>query len=247
MEHETTLEEGEVICFKKSFNYLKLLLFQISDDSDNNYTPLERPPQFSSNAQPNARFTNVLPSESDEELGSSDSDSDSDSAVKKIKKPRIKLKPKARYRKPAQKKYDIWSTRVQDEVLAETLNSCDVTLKDRSRDAETYDFSLSKDYYGDGDTEIKPNFKEEPRTNNKRTRTDRNNVNFRQAKRSQSRDNRRQNVSSKPRFLIPLNVNIDSKEDEIAKDIANKLYEEKEDLICKYLHLKITTYRAFHN
>lgn len=174
----------------------------------------------------------MLPSESDEELGSSDSDSDSDSALKKIKKPKIKLKPKARYRKPTQKKYDIWSTRVQDEVLAETLNSCDVTLKDRSRDAETYDYTLSKIYYDDADSESKPNFKEESRKNNKRTRADRNNVNFRRAQRSRSRENKG-NVSSKPRFLLPLAVNVDSKEEEIAKDIANKLYEEKEDLICE--------------
>lgn len=191
----------------------------------------------------------MLPSESDEELGSSGSDSDSDSAVKKIKKPRIKLKPKARYRKPAQKKYDIWSTRVQDEVLAETLNSCDVTLKDRSRDAETYDYTLNNAYYDDADSESKPNFKEESRRNNKRTRADRNNVNFRQAKRSHSRENKGHNVSSKPRFLLPLTVNVDSNEEEIAKDIANKLYEEKEDLICEYIFSKVflnKDYNAFN-
>lgn len=213
------------------------MYFQISNDSDNNYTPLERPAQYSANAQPNTRFNNVLPSESDEELGSSDSDTDSDSAVKKTKKPRIKLKPKTRYRRAAQKKYDIWSTRVQDEVLAETLNSCDVTVKDRSRDAETYDFSLGKQYWNEDHKPAKDVlFTEEPRLSNKRTRENRNNSNFRQRKRSHSRENQEEKVSSKPRILLGLNVDIDSTENEIAKDIANKLYEEKEDLICKFTY-----------
>lgn len=195
---------------------------------------MERPVQYSSNAQPNARFSNVLPSESDEELGSSDTETDSDSAVKKAKKPRIKLKPKARYRKPAQKKYDIWSTRVQDEVLAETLNSCDVTIKDRSRDAETYDFSMGKKYYEDETyPERESLFNEETQESNKRTRANRNNVNFRQKKRSHSREKKVEKGSSKPRILLDLAVNINSSEDEIAKDISNKLYEEKEELISK--------------
>lgn len=125
---------------------------------------------------------------------------------------------------------------MQDEVLAETLNSCDVSVKDRSRDAETYDFSFGQKYYNDEDKKPLRGslFKEEPRSNNKRTRTDRNNVNFRQRKRSHSRDNQGENSCSKPRFLLDLNVSIECNEEDIARDISNKLYEEKQDLICKY-------------
>lgn len=145
------------------------------------------------------------------------------------------MKPKTRYRKPTQKRYDIWSTRVQDEVLAETLNSCDVTVKDRSRDAETYDFSLGKKYYEEEESQTVEEklFKGDHRTSNKRTRADRNNTNFRQTKRTH-KEKKGDNVTSKPRMLLDLVVNIDSTEEQIAKDIANKLYEEKEDLICKF-------------
>lgn len=146
------------------------------------------------------------------------------------------MKPKTGYRRPIQKKYDIWSTRVQDEVLAETLNSCDVTVKDRSRNAETYDFSLGKKYGSDDTKDIKEMFKEEHRTTNKRTRADRNNTHFRQTKRSH-RENVGDNVTRKSRMLLDLTVHVDSTEEEIAKDIANKLYEEKEDLISKFLYI----------
>lgn len=147
------------------------------------------------------------------------------------------MKPKTRYRKPAQKKYDIWSTRVQDEVLAETLNSCDVSVKDRSRNAETYDFALGKKYGSKESVNVNEMFfKDEHRTTNKRTRADRNNTNFRQTKRSY-RENEGDNVTRKPRLLLELNINIDSTEEDVAKDIANKLYEEKEDLISRFLYL----------
>ncbi|RZB39498.1 RNA GG bind domain containing protein [Asbolus verrucosus] len=191
---EVVLEEGE-----------------LSDDSDT-YTPLERPANYSA-SQPNARFPVVPESESETELQSSDSDSDSDCNKKKSKKPKIKLKPKLQ--QPKQKKYDIWSTRVQEEVLAETLNSCDVTIKDRSRSVETYDYLGS-------------HFE---RKNNKRTRDDRYNPNIKSVGRSKSVEK----VKGNARKIFDLAVNSTSSPEEIAKDIANKLYEEKEELILRVI------------
>ncbi|XP_044263188.1 phosphorylated adapter RNA export protein [Tribolium madens] len=193
---EVVLEEGE-----------------LSDDSDT-YTPLERPADYSG-TQPNPRFPVVVPeSESETELQSSDSDSDSDSTNRKSKKPKIKLKPKLE--QPKRKKYDIWSTRVQEDVLSETLNSCDVTIKDRSRDVETYDYSLS-------------HFN---RTNNKRTRDDRKNSNVRSVGRPKSQDR----AKGHSRNIIDLTVTASNTPEEIAKDIANKLFEEKEELILRVLN-----------
>lgn len=182
-------------------------MFQLSDDSDT-YTPLERPADYSG-TQPNPRLPMLQESESETELQSSDSDSDSDSNRKKSKKPKIKFKPKLQ--QPKRKKYDIWSTRVQEDVLAETLNSCDVTLKDRSRNVESYDY-LSH------------------RISNKRTRDDRKNPNIRTIGRSKSEER----VKGSSRKIFNLNVTASNTPEEIAKDVANKLYEEKEELICMY-------------
>lgn len=160
-------------------------------------------------------------SESEDELASaSDSDSDSDCQIPQVKKPKIKLKPRMRkMQNPKRKKYDIWSTRVQEDVLAETLNSCDVTYKDRSRDVESYDYTLGQKIYGGA----------ENRASNKRSRADRHNPKLRLTKRSCSSE--RNDVNSAPRHILDLNVTCENTPEEIAMDMANKLYEEKEDLI----------------
>ncbi|KAJ8925569.1 hypothetical protein NQ315_009409 [Exocentrus adspersus] len=205
MEHdEIELEEGEV-----------------SNDSDNTYTPLERPANYS------AIQTQTLPvdppSETEEELQSSDSDSDSDPNIKRTKKPKIKLKPKLPPQNPKRKKYDIWSSREQDEVLAATLNCCDVTTKDRSRNVEYYDYTLGRRYYDDS----------RQSKSNKRTRDDRKNIFFRQRKRSTSEEK----VKGVKRTILDLTVDLNNSPEEIAKDMANKLCEEREDLILKVINV----------
>ncbi|KAJ8957634.1 hypothetical protein NQ318_017523 [Aromia moschata] len=192
---------------------------EISNDSDNNYTPLERPKSYSV-TQPQPRFPVNQPSESEEEPQSSDSDSDSDTNVRQSKKPKIKLKPKPQ--QPKRKKYDVWCTRAQEDVLAETLNSCDVTRKDRSRDVESYDYTLARKYY----EEL------EQRKGNKRTREDRRNVNFKQKKRSGSAEK----TKGKTRAILDLTVDLNSSSEDLAKDMANKLCEEKEDLILRVIN-----------
>lgn len=139
---------------------------------------------------------------------SSPSDSDSDTQVTKKKRPKVILKPKLR-NNTRFKKYDIWSTKAQEDVLSQTLSSCDVTKKDRSRDVESYDYSLSYSVI---------------RSNNKRTRDDRNNSTLRLV--SKNGD-----AQSNPRNILDITISLDSSRQEIAKDIANKLCEEKDDLI----------------
>nr|CAI5830880.1 unnamed protein product [Callosobruchus analis] len=214
---EASLEEGE-----------------ISDDSDTEpkYVPLERPVNYSA-MQPTPRFPREdYQSESEEELQSSDSDSDSEPSSKQKKKPRIKLKPKSRRTTaPKGKKYDIWSTRVQEDFLAETLNSCDVTSKDRSRSVESYDYTLAYKFYNEDKVDSKP-FSDQ-RRGNKRTVDDRNNSKFRQRRRSNSSDKDKKKGKSK--IILDLSVDIDNSPEDIAKDVACKLYEEKGELICKYI------------
>jgi len=194
------------------------------DDGIQSYTPLERPQTYALDV-PQKRFTEVDTrySESEEEPQSSDSDSDSDSGPHRSKKPK-KIKPTPKPLRPQQnkaKKYDIWSTRAQEDVLAETMNSCDVTIKDRSRDVESYDFSLARKYY----EEL------EGRQSSKRTRDDRNNVNFKPRKRSQSKEKEK----GKSRLIPELRVDVNCSVEDIAKEVANKLCEEREDLILKVL------------
>lgn len=193
---------------------------------------MERPSNYSS-LQPHPRLPAAIPqSESEEEVQSSDTDSDSDSNIKnrKVKKPRIKVKSALQLLIPKRKKYDIWSNRAQDEALAETLNSCDVTSRDRSRNVETYDYSLGYKYYNETSDEHKPFSDRGDKYGYKRTRDDRNNVNYKRRRRSPSPEK----VKGSERILSELTVDVDSTEEDIAKDLGNKLLEEREDLICKY-------------
>lgn len=171
------------------------------------YTPLERPKNYSAVVDERPFGEIINDSESDGELpSSSPSDSDSDAQAAKKKRPKVVPKPKLR-NNTRYKKYDIWSTKAQEDVLSQTLSSCDVTKKDRSRDVESYDYSLSYCV---------------SRNNNKRTRDDRSNSTLRL-------HNKKDEEQNNPRHI--LDVAIHSSWQEIAKDIANKLCEEKEELI----------------
>lgn len=206
-------------------------------DHDDDYTILERPANYSATLGPKERFARPIESESDEKpSSSSDSDSDVEIKRKKLSKPKL-LKP--RHLVPnKRKKYDIWSTRMQEDVLSETLNSCDVSIKDRSRDVESYDYTLSYSYNKNrGDDALKGNNdenKDAVRTNNKRNRNDRKNSNLRPVK---TRNDEESEHKSIPRHILDLAVTCSDTLDDIVADIANKLCEAKEDLIRKYLYM----------
>ncbi|KAF7280148.1 phosphorylated adaptor for RNA export isoform X2 [Rhynchophorus ferrugineus] len=199
---------------------------EIQDDDTEVYVPLERPQNYAS-VIPQKRFPIVdnQYSDSEEEQQSSGSDSDletSNQRNKKVKKIKIVPKP-LKCRSEKNKKYDVWSTRAQEDVLAETMNSCDVTIKDRSRSVESYDYNLARQLYAE----------ENSKQNYKRTRDDRKNVNFKPRKRSDSSERK---IKGTSRVISDLTVDITNSVDDIAKDIANKLCEEREDLIIKVLN-----------
>lgn len=200
---QDTLEEGE-----------------ISSDSGTDYTPLPRPENYLSSAvSSKPRFPPIIQDTDSEPEQQSSDDSDSDSPAPKVKKVKIKLKPIAKLSNRP-KKYDIWSTRVQEDVLSETLNSCDVTTKDRSRNVESYDYTLAYKYH-----------KQDYDNLNKRSRE---NSRDRKRKVGKCRQSTEEKKGSS-RNILNLNVTLESEVQDIAKDIANKLYEEKEDLILKIL------------
>ncbi|CAG9829117.1 unnamed protein product [Diabrotica balteata] len=204
---------------------------EISNDSDS-YTPLERPSDYSK-TQPLPRLPVRIDveSESEEEYQSNDSDSDSDPNMKARKKPKISLKPMQQLRPRRPKRYDIWSSRLQEETLAATLDNCDVDKKDRSRDVESYDYTIAQRYYNDEDVNRFSQVKE--RTNNKRTRSERDNINLRHIQRSSSDDTSR----GETRIIPDLKVTSNNEAEEIASEIASKLNEEKEELILRVINI----------
>lgn len=121
------------------------------------------------------------------------------------------MKPVAQ-RRARRKRYDIWSTRAQEDVLLENMINCDVSNIDRSRSVETYP-TLNN------------------RRTNKRTCRDRVDDNIRLYK----PERQEEEVKGASRFIADLGVNAENDDAEIAKDMANKLYEEKEELICKLI------------
>ncbi|XP_050499294.1 phosphorylated adapter RNA export protein [Diabrotica virgifera virgifera] len=206
---------------------------EISNDSDS-YTPLERPSDYSK-TQPLPRLPPHLgvESESEEEIIiSNDSDSDSDPNMKTKKKPKVSLRPIQQLRTRKPKKYDIWSSRLQEETLAATLVNCDVDKRDRSRDVESYDYTIAQRYYDD-EEDVNRFSQIKERTNNKRTRSDRDNINLRHIQRSPSDDTSR----GEARIIPDLTVTLNNAAEEIASEIASKLNEEKQELILSVINV----------
>lgn len=178
----------------------------MSDEEEDNdietYKPLERPAELlnSHRAQPQENITE------DESEVSSDSDSDKGFS-NSVKRKKPNKPPKYPVRR--KNKYDIWSSRAHEDLLTETIASCEVTKFDRSLGVESYSHRLHQS----GRQGIKRRLGEK-------------NVKFRE---------RRENSSERKgesRAILSLCTNIESTDEEVAKDIANKLVEEKDELIC---------------
>lgn len=163
-------------------------------------------------------------SEDDLESASSDSDSDVGYAnqAKRTKLKKIPL-PKPQNRS---KKYDIWSRRAQEDAITESLITCDVSKVDRSLGVESYDFTRSNRY----------------KDNNRKRKHGQKSVHLRLGKKEDDDDDTKGNA----RKILDLIENVESSNEDLAKDIANKLMEEKDDLVCtstlSYSFIVITFY-----
>ncbi|KAH0568426.1 phosphorylated adapter RNA export protein [Cotesia glomerata] len=214
---------------------------EVVDDEPNDafdtYTILQRP-QTTSNPK-----TIIEPNYSDDSEdtdGSADSASDSDSHLAKTKRPKLKARRRKVDSSQIPNKYKIWCTQVQEEALTENLVSCGVTRKlHQGRSVENYDiprhFRLngydkhSNNVSSDEDKEVAY------RTSNKRTHTERRNVKLRLGKRSNSMDV--DNQKGSVRTILELQTSIESTDDEVANDIAEKLNEKKDALIKRIVDI----------
>lgn len=142
---------------------------EVSDESDDGYTPLQRPElktEFAGGAsvsQARTQMDIILSDQDDlnddDDVVSSDDD-DSDDGTTFGKRMRSNNDRKLRIKPPLEKipqpqssgsglsssvpnKYNIWTESLQEDTLMETMRGCDVTLNGmRNRDVESYDYSL---------------------------------------------------------------------------------------------------------
>lgn len=151
-----------------------------------------------------------------------------------------------------QKKYNIWSTSLQEEVM-ENLKGCEVDQDSckYDRNIESYDYSLKYRLNGENSLKRRQSYSDDSdkgyncsssnffETKNKRFRAnslnvkDRRNVRLRLGNRSDDSSSNDGSTMNTTRCILDLNVTIDSSNEDVARDIANKLYEEKDDLMCK--------------
>lgn len=110
--------------------------------------------------------------------------------------------------------------------------SCDVSKKSRYG-VESYDYTIK--YRLDDEYIPKKIFTDRrsdcERSSNKRTHTDRSNVKLRLGKRINS--HRHLEEKQKPRYLPDLSVSAEDSIEAVGTDIAEKLDEEKKDLVGK--------------
>jgi phosphorylated adapter RNA export protein len=200
------------------------------------YDPLPRPTVYGSGAM-SMKYSDHSGDENDSV--DSDSGDDSDSPGFRAKKPKLKKKcgagEETTHPSSKQNKYNIWCSELQETSLTEELVNCDVRNKkfDRSRDVESYDYKLAytvDDQQGNSVDSCGSKSSAFPQGVKRRYR-DRGSATLRLGKRPS--DGNESERRGSPRSLFELNVTVENTNEEVACDIANKLCEEKEDLICK--------------
>lgn len=114
--------------------------------------------------------------------------------------------------------------------------SCDVSKTKSRYGVESYDYTikyrLDDNYISKKVFTNNEDYNDSERLSNKRRHVDRTNLKLRLGKRV---NNRRQKDNLQPRFLAELTVNADDTIDNVATDIAEKLSEDKMELLGLYL------------
>lgn len=169
------------------------------------------------------------------------SDSDDGFKLKKTnKKQKVKTVPIEKLQTAAPKpnnKYQIWSSSLQEESLMENLQGCDVTKnKMRNRDVESYDYSLGYRLEGEFKSlkrRKSPETDYYSQNDNKRSRGPYNQINNRKSVKDRLGARKNSVCDNSPRCILDLVITLENTDEEIAKDIANKLCEEKDSLMCE--------------
>ncbi|CAG9563800.1 unnamed protein product [Danaus chrysippus] len=210
------------------------------EDSDveyGTYVPLPRPDAIK---LPSLVNMQIQDEQSDEDSVQESSGSESDDEPRRRAK-RTKLRPK----RPQQQahttkkdKYNIWCKALEEDILTEDMVSCDVSKKSRYG-VESYDYTIKyrlDDHYISKKV-FTNNHKHSNKehSTNKRSYSDRSNVKLRLGKRTNSE----QPSESKqnPRILTDLCVTSEHPIEQIALDIAEKLSEEKTELVGRIVEV----------
>ncbi|XP_075981228.1 phosphorylated adaptor for RNA export isoform X2 [Anticarsia gemmatalis] len=201
-----------------------------SDVEEGTYIPLARPEAFN---PPSLDHMQIQDEQSDEASAQESSGSESDDEPRRRAK-RTKLRPKrpqSQSQPDKKEKYNIWCKAFQEDLLTEDMISCDVSKKSRYG-VESYDYTIK--YRLDDSYISKKVFTnteectDNERTSNKRRHSDRSNKKWKMARRVNTYQ---YNEKQEPRILTDLLVTADDNVEIIAKEIAEKLSEEKKDLI----------------
>ncbi|XP_053696112.1 phosphorylated adapter RNA export protein isoform X2 [Sabethes cyaneus] len=146
-------------------------------------------------------------------------------------------------------KYNIWTESLQEDTLMENMRGCDVTLNGmRNRDVESYDYSLK--YRMNGGNAFQRTLKRRQSNSDdsdgfgnsggKRFRStsfggnrERKSVKLRLGTRNSSDSNSNDSFQNAPRHILDLNVTDDCDSQIFAAELANKLCEEKDDLMLR--------------
>ncbi|XP_055541747.1 phosphorylated adapter RNA export protein isoform X2 [Wyeomyia smithii] len=245
---------------------------EVTDESDEGYTPLARPTELAktefaggaSVSQPRTAME-ILSDQDDlndeSEASSDDSDEDGASFGKRMrsnndKKIRIRPPPLEKLPHPQTShslpnKYNIWTESLQEDTLMENMRGCDVTLNGmRNRDVESYDYSLK--YRMNGGNAFQRALKRRQSNSDdsdgfggsggKRFRStsfgsacirERKSVKLRLGARNSSDSNSNDSFQNAPRHILDLNVAEDCDCQMFASELANKLCEEKDDLMLR--------------
>ncbi|XP_063700175.1 phosphorylated adapter RNA export protein [Culicoides brevitarsis] len=254
---EQELEEGEL------------------DDSDDGYTPLQRP-GIASSSPPKVSATNVVSTSGpvvaplhppshphdteDEEDNFSSTDSSDESDVsnklldgrKKKKRREIKVRPMKPVKPVGRvrpEKYNVWTATLQEDLM-ENMRGCDVNNHRRDREVESYDYRIKYRLNGDSEAPItgikrRQSYSDDSDTSNRQQQ-------YGDSKRFRAKNHAEKKISAKlrlgprlsteensnddgmpavARHVLDLSVNAECTNEEIAQDIAMKLYEEKDDLL----------------
>ncbi|KAH8297168.1 hypothetical protein KR044_005795 [Drosophila immigrans] len=153
------------------------------------------------------------------------------------------------------KKYNVWTAALQEDALSENMRGCDVTRSSSDRNVENYDFSLR--YRMNGENTLKrrlSNSSDEGSSHpaHKRGRQssrpivesqrERNPLKGRLGQRSRSRRGNSSTSgssdnSSEPRHILDLNDTVGRDACDVAREMASKLYEEKDELLVRVVQV----------
>ncbi|XP_026763174.1 phosphorylated adapter RNA export protein [Galleria mellonella] len=205
-----------------------------SDLEGGTYIPLERPETFNPPSLVHMQIQDEQSDEESQESSATESDDERQRRPKRFKmRPR---RPQPQTQSEKRNKYNVWCTALQEDLLTEDMVSCDVTKKNRYG-VESYDYTIkyrlddnyvSKKVFNNSDDSYN-------RSSNKRSNTDRLNAKLRLGKRVNS--NLARDEKHKPRYLPDLMVTAEESIEMIANDIAEKLSEEKKDLVGRIVQV----------